>query len=179
MERQTLFCETERLVLRRLTPADYGALCAMLQDPQVMYAYEGAFDAQQVRDWLERQLARYAEPGLGWNGVLLKSSGALIGQCGLTWQQIPQGRVLEVGYMFCKEHWHRGYAAEAAAACRRYAFEVLGAEEVYSIIRDTNAPSRAVAVRGGMQWAGRFVKHYRGVDMPHDIYVLRRGGAAE
>ena len=60
------------------------------------------------------------------------------------------GRVLEVGYLFDKAAWHHGYAAEAARACRDYAFDTLGAQAVYSIIRDTNIASQRVAERSGM-----------------------------
>ena len=56
--------------------------------------------------------------------------------------------------------------------CRQYAFETLGADEVCSIIRDTNTASQQIALRNGMHKADRMVKHYRGVDMPHDRYVV-------
>ena len=36
---------TKRLILRELTPGDYDALCVMLRDKDVMYAYEHAFSA--------------------------------------------------------------------------------------------------------------------------------------
>lgn len=48
------------------------------------------------------------------------------------------------------------------------------AEEVCSIIRDTNTASQKVAVRNGMIRADSWTKHYRGVDMPHVRYVIRR-----
>lgn len=67
-----------------------------------------------------------------------------------------------------------GYAAEAAKACKRYAFETLNAEEVCSIIRDTNIASQNVAIRNGMAIADSWTKHYRGVDMPHYRYVVIR-----
>lgn len=35
--------ETERLVLRKLTEQDFSDLCKILQDEEVMYAYEHAF----------------------------------------------------------------------------------------------------------------------------------------
>ena len=89
-------------------------------------------------------------------------------------QEAGEREVLEVGYLFRKDFWHCGYALEAAAACRDYAFEKLGAEEVYSIIRDTNAPSRAVAERNGMTVCGSIVKHYYGMDMPHLLYRISR-----
>lgn len=174
MEMKELVLETERLWLRKLTQADHENLCKILQDEEVMYAYEGAFDDQMVRDWLHNQLRRYREEGVGLWAVIWKETGELIGQCGLTYQDIPGRRVLEVGYLFRKEFWHRSYATEAARACKDYAFAVLGAEEVFSIIRDNNLASQNVALRNGMTQVGTMVKHYRGVEMPHYIYSVRR-----
>ena len=59
---------------------------------------------------------------------------------------------------------------------QKYAFEVLRAEEVFSIIRDNNVPSQNVAVRNGMSLTGKLVKHYYGIDMPHLVYSIKRGG---
>jgi len=83
--------------------------------------------------------------------------------------------VLEIGYLFNRMHWHMGYAAEVAKACKEYAFEILKAEEVCSIIRDTNTASQQVAQRIGMCVKDSWTKHYRGVDMLHDRYVAVRG----
>ena len=43
--------ETTRLILREMTDADYDALRAIMQDSQVMYAYEGPFTDEEVRAW--------------------------------------------------------------------------------------------------------------------------------
>ena len=165
---------TQRLLLREMTQDDYQGLCRTLQDPQAMYAYEHAFSHREAREWLERQLARYEQYGFGLWAVVRRETEELIGQCGLTMQPTEEGEVLEVGYLFCKEFWHRGYAAEAARACRDYAFDQLGAREVFPIIRENNLPSRRVAERNGMQVRGRLIKHYYGMDMPHLVYSVRR-----
>lgn len=165
---------TERLVLREMQQADYPALCRILQDADVMVAYEGAFTDSEVQQWLDRQLERYRKDGFGLWAVVLKSTGEMIGQCGVTLQDCLGRQVQEVGYLFQKAHWHRGYATEAAMACRDYAFSTLHAGEVFSIIRDTNTASRRVAQRNGMQVTGSFVKHYRGVDMPHLVFSVKR-----
>ena len=174
VEMNTAIIETERLILREMTQADYQDLCAILQDEQVMYAYEGAFSDEEVQNWLDKQLTRYQEDGVGLYAVLLKETSAMIGQCGLTFQDTPNGKVLEIGYLFQKAYWHYGYATEAAKACKRYAFDTLAADEVYSIIRDNNIPSQNVAKRNGMTVTDTFVKHYRGVDMPHYIFSVKR-----
>lgn len=169
-----MILETDRLRLRKLRQEDYAALCRILQDPEVMYAYEGAFSDEEVQTWLDNQLIRYRENGFGLWAVIRKETGQMIGQCGLTMQNTPEGHALEIGYLIEKAHWHKGYAIEAAQACRGYAFDVLGAQEVCSIIRDTNLASQRVAQRNGMKVRSKFIKHYRGIDMPHLMYVVRR-----
>ena len=146
--------ETERLRLRELEEGDLPALRRILRDPVTMRAYEGAFDEAEVLDWLRNQQRRYREEGRGLWAVLLKDGGEMIGQCGLTYQSWGERRVLEVGYLFERAFWHRGYATEAARACRDYAFDRLGAQEVFSIIRDSNFASQAVARRNGMTLRG-------------------------
>lgn len=167
--------ETPRLLLREMTPADRPDLCMILQDKEVMYAYNGPFSDEEVNGWLERQTGRYREWGYGLWAVVLKQTGEMIGQCGVTRQLWNGEEMLEVGYLFRHSHWHQGYATEAARACMEYAFDVLGASEVCSIIRDNNIPSQRVALRNGMRKAeGVMVKHYRGAEMPHWLYLTTR-----
>lgn len=174
MENVQMILETERLYLRELTQEDYPSLCRILQDEETMYAYEGAFCDTEVQEWLDRQISRYRRWGFGLWAVILKETDQMIGQCGLTMQPWKGEEVLEVGYLLERNFWHRGYATEAARACRDYAFEVLQAKEVCSIIRDTNLASQKVAVRNGMCRKDSDIKHYKGVDMPHDRYVAVR-----
>ena len=138
-----MYPETERLYMRELAPSDHDALCAILKDEATMYAYAGAFCDAEVKEWLDRQLARYRKWGFGLWAVVLKESDEPIGQCGLTMQPWKDTEVLEIGYLFNRKFWHQGYATEAAAACKQYAFEVLNAEEVCSIICDMNLRCKA------------------------------------
>lgn len=165
---------TERLILREMTREDFPALCEMLQDPEVMYAYGHAFSDAEARSWLEKQFARYATDGFGLWAAVEKASGRMIGQCGLTMQDCAGEPMLEVGYLFQKAYWHKGFATEAATACRDYAFYTLGAPAVCSIIRDTNAASQRVALRNGMTLQKRFIKRYFDTDMPHLLFSVRR-----
>lgn len=167
--------ETERLILREMVEADFLPLCKHLQDADVMYAFEHAYSDAEVREGLEKQFERYAQYGFGVWAVILKENGELIGQCGLSMQPCEDRELLEIGYIFQKQYWRQGYATEAAIACREYAFDTLLADEVFSLIRDTNIPSQNVAKRNGMAIVGEFVKHYRGKDMPHYVFSVKRG----
>ena len=169
---QEIIIETDRLYLRELEQSDFEALCLILKDDKAMYAYEGAFNDNEVQEWLDRQISRYQKYGFGLWAAVLKENDKMIGQCGLTMQPWKDNEVLEIGYLFQRKYWHNGYATEAAKACKKYAFEVLNANEVCSIIRDTNTASQNVALRNGMTVEDKWVKHYRGVDMPHFRYII-------
>ena len=171
-----MILETERLRLREITKADFPLLCKHLQDADVMYAWEHAYTDAEIHEGIEKQLKSYAENGFGIWAVILKETGELIGQCGLSMQpcgDIGDTEVLEIGYTFQKAYWHKGYAAEAAIACKEYAFDKLKAPEVFSLIRETNISSQNVAKRNGMSIVGRYVKNYRNKDMPHLIFSVK------
>ncbi len=168
--------ETERLILRRFMEPDGAAWSKVLADPQVMYAYEHGFSPEEVRQWMDRQQERYEKNGFGLWAVIEKESGELIGDCGITMQDWNGREVPEIGYHLRRDKWGQGFATEGAIACRAYGFQALGFPEVFSIIRDNNFPSQRVAIRNGMSVRGAFVKHYRGMDMPHLVFSVRRMG---
>lgn len=171
-----MILKTERLYLREMNQSDYESLCRILQDNETMYAYEGAFTDTEVQEWLDRQIARYNKYNFGLWAVILKDTDKMIGQCGLTMQPWKDTEVLEIGYLFEKAYWHNGYATESARACKKYAFEILKANEVCSIIRDTNTASQNVALRNGMKIEDKWIKHYRGVYMLHYRYTAKITG---
>lgn len=169
-----MILETERLYLREMNQRDFNSLCKILQDADTMYAYEGAFSDDEVQEWLDRQIFRYQKWNFGLWAIILKQTDEMIGQCGLTMQPWKDEEVLEIGYLLERLYWHKGYAIEAAKACKKYAFEILQADEVCSIIRDTNIASQNVATRNSMTMMDTWTKHYRGVEMPHYRYVAHR-----
>lgn len=81
---------------------------------------------------------------------------------------------MEIGYFFQKAYWHKGYATEAAVVCKEYAFSVLNANSVYSIIRDKHIASQNVAVRNGMKVVDKFTKNFRDIDMNFLLYCAEK-----
>ena len=166
--------KTPRLYLRKIRMADRPAIGSILQDAEVMYAWEHAFSDDEVTDWMEQNLMRYDRDGYSYWAVMEKSTGDLVGLCGLLAEKAGEESDLGIGYIFGKKYWHRGYAQESASACVDYAFRTLGAGHVTAQIRPNNLPSVKVAERLGMTVRSQFVKRYRGKDMIHLIYYLEK-----
>lgn len=148
--------ETQRLILRELTEEDFDVLYEILSDPEVMRHYPRPKTAEETRAWIRRNIDRYAEHGFGLWAVVLKETGAMIGECGITLQPIHGEMLPEIGYHIHPAHQRRGYASEAAAECIRYAFETLRFPAVYSYMKYTNEASQRTAMKNGM----RFIEEY-------------------
>ena len=153
---------------------DYGDLAEILQNPKVMYAYEHDFSDNDVQEWLDRQVERYKKYGFGLWAMILKNTGEMIGQAGLTIQPYKDKEVLEIGYLLKESFWHNGYASEAASGCKRYAFEQLNRDKVYSIIKSDNHSSMKVAESIGMKKEDEFATQYYNGDMLHFLYSVHR-----
>lgn len=151
-----IIIETVRLVLREMTVDDYDALRAVLADSDIMQHYPYTFDEARVRNWIARNVERYRIDGFGLWAVVLKETGEMIGDCGLTMQPINGQMLPEVGYHIRADHQRRGYASEAASACIRYAFERYDFPAVYSYMKHTNIPSAATAMKCGMKFVGEY-----------------------
>lgn len=142
--------QTPRLQLREFVPEDADALARVLADRETMRYYPAPYDRAGVEQWLERNRQRYKEDGVGLWGMVLKSSGDLVGDCGIILQEVEGERLYEIGYHLRRDCWGIGLATEAAIACRNWAFAHLKADRLISLIRPENLPSRRVAERNGM-----------------------------
>ena len=107
-------------------------------------------------DRLEPPPVPHARHGL-W--LLATSAGDFAGDCGLTPQVVDGMTELEVGYHVVPGLQGRGYATEAAAACRDYARTSLGASRLIAIIHPDNRPSQRVAEKIGLRPEKRSLVH--------------------
>ena len=169
-----MILETKRLFLRKMGQNDFQDLAEILQNPNVMYAYEHDFSDHDVQEWLDRQLKRYKTYGFGLWAMILKETNEMIGQAGLTMQPYKNTEVLEIGYLLKEKYWHHGYATEAACGCKEYAFNHLHKDKVYSIIKSDNLASIHVAKRIDMIKEDEFITQYYNGDMLHFLYSVHR-----
>lgn len=151
MERRIIL-ETDRLFLREMNINDFDALYKVLADSDIMQHYPYTFDEKRVSDWIERNMNRYRDNGFGLWAVCLKDTGEMIGDCGLTLQNIEGEMLPEIGYHIRADHQRKGYAKEAAAAVRDWAFTNTDYPALYSYCKYTNVGSYKTAESIGMHF---------------------------
>ncbi len=167
-----IFLQTDRLVLRRMTLMDFGELASILQDPDVMYAWEYSFSDDDVMEWMNKCIHLYTTKNLGYFLVSDKTTHEVLGQAALLPTTINGSEYHEIGYIFKKKHWHNGYAFESAQALLNHAFNSLHLDCVVFEIRPENIASRKVAESLGAKITGSFVKLVKSKPMLHLIYTL-------
>lgn len=151
-----MIIETERLILREMTMDDYNGLHAVLSDSRIMQHYPYAFDEKRIRGWIERNIERYRIFGFGLWAVCLKDTGEMIGDCGLTMQNIGGVIKPEIGYHIRADQQKKGYAKEAATGVRDWTFANTPINEIYSYMKYTNEPSARTALSWGCTLVDEF-----------------------
>ena len=146
-----MMIETERLKLREYTFDDFDSLYEILSDKETMEHYPEPFDEEKIRGWIQWNIDNYAKYGFGLWAVVLKKTGEMIGDCGITIQNIDKELLPEIGYHIHKKYWRQGYGSEAAKAVRDWAFENTNYDCLYSYMKYTNIGSYSVAVANGMK----------------------------
>jgi len=161
--------ETERMIFRKISHLDFNDWLKFFQDPTTSLHWEQEKESPQVacEKWYQKQFWRYDQDKGGMNALIEKSSGRLVGHCGLLVQTVDDIVELEIGYSLLPEFWNKGYAAEAAINCRNFAFQNNFADSLISIISLSNLPSQKVAIKNGMAIEKETIYH------GNKVYIFR------
>jgi len=133
--------ETERLVIRGFAPEDAAALHDILGDEKTMENCEPAYDMAKTENFLN-------DFCIGRNGAVAaveKASGQLIGY--ILFHGFDGG-VYEMGWIFNRQFWRRGYAYEACKAVIDRAFGEGKAHKVFAETIDTEKSVRLMEKLG-------------------------------
>lgn len=148
--------ETERLILDVWRSSDWTAFRPIAEDPEVMRHITGgaSWSEQQIRGFVDRQVKLYAERGFCRWRLLDRTSGELVGFCGVGYWR--DGLDAEIGWWLARRYWGLGLATEAARCALRDAFERVGLDRVVSVAMVGNRASLRVMEKLGLRWQREF-----------------------
>jgi RimJ/RimL family protein N-acetyltransferase len=142
--------ETERLVLRELSPGDAVFICELLNDPSWLrnIGDRNVRTPQEAERYIQDKIiASYKSLGFGMYLAELKNGGDPIGLCGLVKRDsLPDP---DVGFALLPRFWNRGYALEATKAVISYARTELKLSKLLAIVKPDNASSIKLLERLG------------------------------
>lgn len=147
------FIETERLQLREFTLADAPYMLRQLNEPSFIenIADRGVRSVQQAEAYLRNgAMASYQQSGFGFWAVIEKTSGQIIGMCGLVKRDnLPE---VDLGYSFLPEYFGQGFAFEATKACILAAKNKYLLKQLLAIVNVENISSRKLLEKLGFQY---------------------------
>ena len=144
--------DTQRLVLRRLEPADAGFILEITNDPDWLrhIGDRGIRSLDDARRYItEGPRAMYERHGFGLYLVEQRDGGTPIGLCGLIKRDWLDD--VDIGFAFLPAFRGRGFALEAAAATLEFGRTTLGLHRIAAIVSPGNADSLRLLGRLGMR----------------------------
>lgn len=139
--------ETERLRLRGWEERDFPAYAAFRADAERQTFLGEAMTTDRAWERFCSHLGVWALRGYGLFAVAEKSSDEVIGHTGI-WFPLEIDEP-ELSWSLFAGQTGKGYATEAAAAARSWAYDSLNWPPLMSLIDPDNFPSKAVAGRLG------------------------------
>jgi RimJ/RimL family protein N-acetyltransferase len=137
---------TDRLTLRPMTAGDFPAYAAFLASGRARHM-GGPFAIREAWGMFCHDAGQWALFGHGALMLERNDGAGTAGQVGIS--AGPLFHETELGWFLYAGHEGRGFAAEAAARLRDWAFDTLGLSTLVSYIDPANAPSVRVAERLG------------------------------
>jgi RimJ/RimL family protein N-acetyltransferase len=139
-----IVARTDLLTIRELSFDDVDALFEILGDAIAMEHYPAPKTRAETEAWIRWARDSYERNGFGLWAVERAADGAFLGDCGPMLQPVEGELVPEIGYHIVRREWGRGYATEAALACRDIVLGRLDFGRVVSIVAPENLASRRV-----------------------------------
>ena len=166
----------ERLSLRPITPDDITSVLAYSSDPDVTtyLPWHPTVDAMVVRMFLQQQQERRRKGTSFGFAVTERASGEMIGAIDLMGLQSGHPGNCELGYVFRRQSWGKGYATEAGNLLLGMAFNNLGILVVDAYADADNVGSQRVMEKLGMHRINSELRIVKGRERIYFHYAIAR-----
>lgn len=155
-----LILETERLLLRPLELTDVDAFFSMNNNPNVnLYLRNPLKSKIETNRYIQKIIQEYQKNNIGRFAVILKENNTLIGFSGLKFRSTLENNHInfyDLGYRFAEEHWHKGFATEAALAWLDYGFNTMKLSTIHACAVSQNIGSNKVLNKIGFEFTNQY-----------------------
>jgi RimJ/RimL family protein N-acetyltransferase len=146
--------ETPRLRLRRFVLDDFPSICAIHADAETMRYLGDGKPRDAALTWAQMTMwtGAFALGAGGYWAITDAEDARLLGRCGVNaWPAWPEP---ELAFTLARTNWGKGYASEAAAVVRDWAWRTLVPASLVSFVKVGNAASGRVAAKLGARMTG-------------------------
>jgi [ribosomal protein S5]-alanine N-acetyltransferase len=113
----------------------------------------------ETREYIEEMLKRESAGTHIYASIVLKSTQAIIGTA-MIFNFDKEANHAEIGYVFHKDHWGKGYGTETVALMSDFAFKTLNLHKLHASVVAANIGSSRILEKNGFELEGRFKDHY-------------------
>jgi RimJ/RimL family protein N-acetyltransferase len=155
--------KTNRLILREFEEGDFLSVYEYASKiDNIKYMIWGPNDEKTTETFLSNCIrCQNQSPRLHYDlAVTLKSTGQLIGGCGIYLED--DSTQASLGWILHRDYWKQGYMSEAAKALIAFGFEELKLHRIYASCNVENYGSYRVMEKCGMRREAHFIKNRRG-----------------
>lgn len=144
--------QTERLLIRKLTKADFDPFHEMQSDPAVMKFTTGKVQTlEENKANLQYVMDCYEEenPDLLVWAVIEKETTDFAGTAALA---KTKNNEIEIGLRFLEQHWGKGYGREAFEGLTKVGFQLFDVDELFGFVDTRNTGSIKILERTGFRF---------------------------
>lgn len=113
----------------------------------------------QTREFIEDMIKREAQGSYLYASVTLKSTGKVIGTV-MLFNIDKEANHAEVGYVFDKNYWGKGYCTRAVALINDFAFHISHLNKLCARVVNANEGSSRILLKNGFELEGRLKQQY-------------------
>jgi [ribosomal protein S5]-alanine N-acetyltransferase len=153
--------ESENICFKALNTNDVPEIHAYASDMEVkrFIGWKLMRTLDETREYVDEMLRREAAGTHLYASIVLKSTGAVIGTA-MVFGFDREANHAEIGYVFHKNHWRKGYGTEAVALISDFCFENLKLHKLHARAVAANIGSGRVLEKNGFELEGRFKDYY-------------------
>lgn len=125
----------------------------------------------ETSEYIETMLKRESAGTHLYASIVLKSTQEIIGTV-MIFDFDKEANQAEIGYVFHRDHWGKGYGAESVALMSDFAFDALNLHKLHASVVDANIGSARILEKNGYQLEGRLKDHYFIEDKYYDALLF-------